>query len=200
VDEGLGELLPSQRDALDVISRAELRLERMIEDLIQFSIASRGELSIKLTTVETRKLTRVALEQSQYKAKAKGITIEEKIVEDLPHVYCDEEKITWVLNQFLDNGIKFTPAGGKVTLAVNRNGQHLTFIVSDTGIGIPQERIDEIFEPFHQLDGSSTRKYSGTGLGLALSSRIIEAHMSKIEVQSHIGEGTSFAFSLPTRD
>jgi signal transduction histidine kinase len=198
-DGGLGELLPPQRDALDVISRAELRLEMMIEDLIQFSLASRGGLNIRLAAVETTKLTSTALAQSQNKAKAKGVTIEEKIAENLPLVYCDEEKITWVLNQFVDNGIKFTLAGGKVILAVNQNGHHLTFAVSDTGIGIPPDRLDEIFEPFHQLDGSSTRRYSGTGLGLALSSRIIEAHMSKIEVQSNVGEGTRFAFSLPIR-
>ncbi len=199
IDGGLGELTISQQEAIEVISRAELRLERLIEDLIQFSLASRGELTLRPSLVDMAELASSVIERSQYKAKLKGISIKANIAEDLPPVYCDKEKIAWVLHQFVDNGLKFTPQGGRVALELSKEDNHVTVAVLDTGIGIPRERYEEIFEPFHQLDNSSTRKYSGTGLGLALSNRIIEAHMSKIEVQSTIGQGSRFAFSLPAR-
>jgi len=102
-----------------------------------------------------------------------------------------------VLNQLLDNGIKFTPSGGRVVVVVKREGENLVIVsVTDTGIGIPANRLQDIFEPFHQLDGSSTRRYGGTGLGLSLVRQIIEAHGSMIEVQSVEGRGSTFKFPL----
>jgi len=103
----------------------------------------------------------------------------------------------WVINQLLDNGIKFTPRGGQVRLAAEDKLDYVKFTVSDTGIGIPKERITEIFEPFHQLDGSVTRRYPGTGLGLAMVHRILEAHGSEMKVDSSPDQGTRFSFSLP---
>ena len=102
-----------------------------------------------------------------------------------------------MLNQLLDNGIKFTPSGGRVVVVVKREGENLVIVsVTDTGIGISHTQLDEIFEPFHQLDGSSTRRYGGTGLGLSLVRQIIEAHGSMIEVQSVEGRGSTFKFPL----
>jgi signal transduction histidine kinase len=99
----------------------------------------------------------------------------------------------------LDNAIKFTKPTGKVHLVVQKdatNNSLVTVTVSDTGIGIPPERVKEIFEPFHQLDGSATRRYGGTGLGLALVREIIKAHVSLINVQSDVGKGTTISFPL----
>jgi signal transduction histidine kinase len=102
-----------------------------------------------------------------------------------------------VLSQLLDNGIKFTPSNGRVVVSVAREGENLVIVsVADTGIGIPPTHLDEIFEPFHQLDGSSTRRYGGTGLGLSLVRQIIEAHGSMLEVQSIEGRGSTFKFPL----
>ena len=103
----------------------------------------------------------------------------------------------WVLYQLLDNGIKFTPSGGGVLLRASKDGDLITVTVMDSGIGIEAGRIEEIFEPFHQLDGSAARKYGGTGLGLALVKIILEAHQTEIRVRSKIGEGSAFSFSLP---
>lgn len=115
----------------------------------------------------------------------------------LPLVRVDAEKIAWVLFQLQDNAIKFTPQGGHVVVAVDAEAGLVTFRVTDTGIGIAPNRINEIFEPFHQLDGSDNRPAGGTGLGLALVKRIIEGHNSKIIVRSEIGKGSQFEFSLP---
>jgi signal transduction histidine kinase len=102
-----------------------------------------------------------------------------------------------VLNQLVDNGVKFTPSNGRVIVIVKREGENLVIVsVTDTGIGIPSSRLEDIFEPFHQLDGSSTRRFSGTGLGLSLVRQIIEAHGSMLEVQSIEGRGSTFKFPL----
>jgi signal transduction histidine kinase len=101
------------------------------------------------------------------------------------------------VEQLLDNAIKFTPAGGLIKIETTPVQQNVMVKVTDTGIGIPDNRIDEIFEPFHQLDGSSTRHYGGTGLGLALARSIVDAHGSKIQVESYVGQGSSFSFALP---
>ena len=96
----------------------------------------------------------------------------------------------------MDNAIKFSNPNGRVKLEVMVEVAEIRVSVSDEGIGIPADRIEEIFQPFHQLDGSSTRRYGGTGLGLALARKIIESHGSNIEVESHLGEGSRFSFLL----
>jgi signal transduction histidine kinase len=195
-DSSLGPVTPQQRDALQVLQRSEARLERLIEDLIQFSLATRGELSIKLSTFSLYDLLNSTLAQSDYKAKAKNVSIQMAIPEDLPLIRADEEKIGWVLMQLLDNAIKFTPNHGEVCVETLVEGEMVRISVADTGIGIPQERVEEIFEPFHQLDGSGTRQYPGTGLGLALVRRILDAHGATIKVHSVLGKGSRFEFSL----
>jgi signal transduction histidine kinase len=197
-DLSLGPLTPLQIDALDVLHRSEERLEQLIDDLIQFSLVVRGELSLNLLSLDIRQLVLTNLPQIRKKAEAKGISLEIDIPPGIPNVLADEDKMQWVFNQLLDNGIKFTPSGGSVKLSANPNQDFVEFVIMDTGIGIPAERIHEIFEPFHQLDGSVTRRYSGTGLGLAMVHRIIDVHGSKIVVDSTPGKGTRFSFSLPS--
>lgn len=199
-DGGLGELNSEQSNALAVIKRAETRLEKLIEDLIQFSLASRGELNLKLSSVDLGEMIRIGANQAKYKARAGDVSIVVMVAEALPPVQCDEEKIIWVIAQLLDNAIKFTTESGRVEVEAFLDDGFVTVAVTDTGIGIPAGRLSEIFEPFHQLDGSSTRRYSGTGLGLALSSRIMEAHGTRIKVQSKEGKGSRFEFSLPIGD
>jgi signal transduction histidine kinase len=99
--------------------------------------------------------------------------------------------------ELVDNAIKFTPPGGQVKVGLDQDNDSVHFYVVDTGIGISPERLSEIFEPYHQLDGSSTRHYGGIGLGLALAKKIIEAHGSKVEVTSEVGKGTSIQILLP---
>jgi len=192
----LGPISPYQGDALRVMQRAEERLERLIEDLIQFALISRGQFSLSLSQVDISVLVEDAVKQAQQKAKSAGIALEVEISEGL-RVTCDIEKIAWVIGQLLDNACKFTPRGGKVKLDAFQADKFVKIVVADTGIGIPPHRLEEIFEPFHQLDSSTTRQYSGTGLGLALSQRIIAAHGTQIEVHSQERDGSRFEFLLP---
>jgi signal transduction histidine kinase len=197
VTESLGNITEEQRHALQVSQRAAGKLESLIEDLIMFSLASRGEMSMKLEKTDIRRIASLAAKSASGKAAERGVQVVTSVPEDIPAVQADSGKIGWVLNQLLDNAIKFTPSGGSVVVSVEEQGGNLVQVsVSDTGIGIPQSRMQEIFEPFHQLDGSSTRHYGGTGLGLSLVRQIIEAHGSLLDIQSAEGKGSTFKFPL----
>jgi signal transduction histidine kinase len=195
--ESLGSITEEQRHAIQVSQRATVKLESIINDLIMFSLASRGEMSMKLDRVDLGAIIMQAVKSALNKADLRGVNVVAVVPENLPLVQADSEKISWVVNQLLDNGIKFTPSGGSVVATIKEEGRSLVQIsVTDTGIGIPLSRFKEIFEPFHQLDGSSTRHYGGTGLGLSLVRQIVEAHGSLMDVQSVEGKGSTFKFPL----
>lgn len=197
ISESLGDITEDQRHALQVTQQSTGKLEALIEDLIMVSLASRGELSINQEHVDIGRLSNLAIKSSMNKAQDREVQLQAIIDDDIPVVQADTQKIAWVLSQLIDNGIKFTASGGSVVVSVKREGQQLVVIsVTDTGIGIPSNRLNDIFESFHQLDGSTTRHYGGTGLGLSLVRQIIEAHGSMIEVQSTEGHGSTFKFPL----
>lgn len=196
-DEQLGPVTEDQKHALSVIQRASNRLEKLIEDLIEFSTASREGIRLNPQPVNLLTLARDLRQQNGEKAEKAGVSLKLNLADDLPHVRADPERIGWVLHQLVDNGIKFTPPGGTVQIGAKSTDGFVEVSVTDSGIGIPTERMDEIFEPFHQLDGSPTRRYGGTGLGLALVQLILEAHGAEMNVKSEINSGTRFTFLLP---
>jgi signal transduction histidine kinase len=172
-------------------------LESLIDNLILFSLAARGEMTVRLAPVNLIKVAKEISNYSQPKANDQKVTLRSIIPANIPFVQADIEKISWAILQLIENAIKFTPSGGEVILSIQPEAETLIMVsISDTGIGIPPNRMNEIFEPFHQLDASSTRHYGGTGLGLALVRDIISAHGSVIEVQSEEGKGTRFSFPL----
>lgn len=196
-DGDLGTLDENQLKAIDVALRSSRKLEKLIEDLLQFSLAVRGELSLKLEDIDFINLLRVMDEKYQKRAVIKDINLEFQHPDYPVIVRIDLEKIEWVMNQLLDNAVKFTTTGGNILVSAKLSNGIINICVSDTGIGIPQEKMSEIFQLFHQLDGSNTRKYQGTGLGLAFVYRILNAHGSQIMVNSEVGKGSQFEFSLP---
>lgn len=197
---GLGSLSPDQMEAMDVIQRAEKRLERLIEDLIQFSLAAQGELTITPRRFDLNKVVGRVIEDLNPKARIRQVSLIPNLSSQSLIVQADEEKICWALMHLADNALKFTPLGGEVQINIFIEGNAARVAVIDNGIGIPNDRLIEIFEPFHQLDGSSTRKYSGTGLGLAMVRRILEGHQTQIEAHSVVGQGSRFEFSLSLAD
>ncbi len=197
VSDSLGPLTEEQRHGLQVSHKAADRLENLIDDLIMFSMAAHGELTLKQEPVDIRRLVNVAVRNAGQKAEERGVTLSVMAKDNVPSVQGDSEKIVWVLNQLLDNAIKFTPSGGRVVISLKEESTNLVMVtITDTGIGIPANRLQEIFEPFHQLDGSSTRRAGGTGLGLSLVRQIVEAHGSLLDVTSVEGRGTTFKFPL----
>lgn len=197
ISDALGPLTDDQRNALTVSQQSTTRLESLIEDLLMFSLSSRGQLTLKMEEVDIRRIANLTIQTVTQKAKARGVSAHAVLDKSLPNVLADGQKLVWILGQLLDNGIKFTPSGGRVVLRVAHESDTLISIsVTDTGIGIPAERMDELFEPFHQLDGTSTRRYGGTGLGLSLVRQIVEAHGSMLEIRSIEGQGSTFKFPL----
>jgi signal transduction histidine kinase len=193
----LGSLNDEQSRAVGFLSDATHRLYELIEELLTFSSATQGEFHLNLRPLEIEVPVETAVRQSMPKVRQRQLAFQTMLAPYIPAVRADEEKITWVIGELLDNAIKFTPAGGRVALQAMRGRQSVKVSVLDTGIGIPQNRLDEIFEPFHQLDGSITRGYGGMGLGLSLAQQIMQAHGSEIEVESRPGSGSVFSFALP---
>jgi len=197
ISESLGPIADEQKHALQVSQQASGNLEGLIEDLIMVSLASRGELIVKLDDMDICRIVSLTVKSFQDKAQHREIELKANIDEDTPFVQGDSQQIGWVLGQLIDNGIKFTSTGGSVKVGLQREGENLVIVsVTDTGIGIGPSQQKDIFEPFHQVDGSSTRRYGGTGLGLSLVRQIVEAHGSMIEVQSEEGRGSTFKFPL----
>jgi len=179
--------------------RSSLRLQSLIDDLILFSQASRGEMTLTFSPVDVSKVVEDVVARLKSRFESNQVALEASVEPNLPLIQADQEKLNWVIAQLLDNAVKFTRPGGRVSITVARdtaNNNMVIITVADTGIGILQERLSEIFEPFHQLDGSPTRRYGGTGLGLTLVLQIIEAHGSMIDVRSEINKGTTVSFPL----
>ncbi len=197
VDGLLGPITPDQAEALKVTAHSVDRLEQLINDLITYASTSKGELTLNLQFASVSAIIARVMKKSLDKAQKHAIALSVQVPPDLPPVFADEEKLNWVLLQLVDNAIKFTRAGGRVTVSAGVVGQRMHFVVRDTGIGIPAHRLGELFEPFQQLDGSPTRQYGGTGLGLALVRHILDAHGSQITVESQEGQGSTFSFALP---
>jgi signal transduction histidine kinase len=201
MNEGsLGELTKEQAVAMDVMLRSEARLEELIEKMIQFSLEASGQFTLQIRPTNLRKLIELAIDQVKTKAENRPVNLEINLGMDPCFVRVDQEKIQWVVMELVDNAIKFSPAGGNVKIGLERDDNFARFYVIDTGIGISPERLSEIFEPYHQLDSSSTRKYGGIGLGLALVKKILEAHGSNVNVTSDVGKGTFIQFQLPIID
>jgi signal transduction histidine kinase len=195
-DDTFGPISPQQREALETLHRAAERLNGLIDDLIQFSDTSRGGITLTYQSVSLRDVIQETLSRMMSKAQRANVRIEVQLPSDLPPVHADGRKITWVVSQLVDNGIKFTPSGGRVTIRAGGVSDRVWLTVEDTGVGIPSARLNELFEPFHQLDGSITRRQGGTGIGLYLCKQIVEAHGSRITLQSKEGSGSTFLFDL----
>ncbi len=194
--EALGPLSDEQRNALAVLEKSYRRLNSLIDNLLFMAFDTVESLHLETGPVNLAELLPNVMNQYQSKGQAAGIQVTSSLPPDLPNVQADDNKIEWVLGQLLDNAIKFNQPGGRAHLSAELDARRVQISVADTGIGIPTEKINEIYEPFHQLDSSSTRRAGGAGIGLTLAKRIIEAHGSKLQIETHEGKGSRFSFSL----
>ncbi len=195
--DSLGSLSKEQSEAIKVIQKSYNKLEQLISDLLQFSEASQGQLSLKLVPISILDFLSSPIKTAAQLANEQKINFKSNLPENAPKVMGDRHKLTDVMNQLLDNALKFTPPGGTIAINAECKQNDMLITVADTGIGIPEERVAEVFEPFHQLDESTARRYGGTGLGLAIVKHILESHGAKYNVKSKINQGTVFEFSLP---
>lgn len=193
----LGEVTADQRSAIDVLEKSYRRLASLIDNLLFLSFDTAESLHLEPTSVSLQELFGQVVDQYKDRAANENITLTQEAAADLPPVQADGNKLEWALGQLIDNALKFNNKGGRVHMTAKLEGKREQIAVADTGVGIPPDKIGEIFEPFHQLDGSTTRRFAGTGIGLTLTKRIIEGHGAKLQVDSVVGKGTRFSFSLP---
>ena len=191
------DLTPDQRDFAETVRSSGDALLVVINDILDFSKIEAGELELEHLPFSVRDCVEGSVDLVAAQAGAKGLDLAGQMAEDVPPVVVgDVTRLRQVLVNLLSNAVKFT-AQGEVVLGVRLDADGaLVFEVRDTGIGIPQDRVDRLFRSFSQVDASTTRVYGGTGLGLAISRRIAEAMGGTLTVQSTPGQGSVFALSV----
>lgn len=193
-----GELSEVQRDFLETTQDQTQHLQNMINDLLDFSQFESGRINLSLEEISLAELIDETITKLAPLAAEAGITLCKGIAaSDLSFIRADRTRLLQVLTNLVDNAMKFTPAGGRVSLEAFDSGTQIQVRVSDTGIGIPPDEREKIFNRFYQIDSSSTRAYRGTGMGLAISKYIIEAHQGRIWVESNDPQGSVFCFTVP---
>ena len=131
-------------------------------------------------------------------ARDKSIKIEFDIPEGLSKVMADENRLSQVFLNLLDNAVKYTPEGGSVKISVFPQGKYLQVDITDTGVGIPEIDVPRIFERFYRVDKARSRQLGGTGLGLSIVKHIVQAHGGQVWVESEVGRGSTFSFTIPS--
>jgi signal transduction histidine kinase len=172
-------------------------LARLVNDLQEVNITDAGELKLVVQPDDIGRLARDTVNAIQAKATAKNLAVTADVPAELPLVSIDSHRIRQVLNNLLDNAMAHTPAGGRVTVTVRQHGERISISVADNGEGIPAEDLPFIFERFYRVDKSRTRATGGSGLGLTIARRLVEAHGGAIEVESQPGRGSIFTFDIP---
>jgi len=195
LEEAMGELSEPQRNGLQIVVQRADAMTRLINNLL--SLQQVEMESLRPTRVSLAEVTMMALESAGAAATKAGIVLKAEMPETLPLVWADRNCLGQVFDNLVGNAIKFSPDGGKITVCIREEGEYLRVAVSDTGIGIPGDQLEKIFERFYQVDGSPTRRFGGTGLGLALVKEAIEAHGGKVWAESQSGQGSTFFFTLP---
>jgi signal transduction histidine kinase len=224
VDKTFGDLNETQEEYLNDVLTSSRHLLSLINDILDLSKVEAGKLDLQLTEVNLGDILERSLIMIKEKALRHGITLTKRIDTTTQFIFADERKLKQVLFNLLSNAAKFTPDGGRIIVGlrelldesiaiaqddspvhgqlanINNNARHkiIEFSITDTGIGIEKKDQARIFAPFEQVDGSSTRKYQGTGLGLTLTKKLVELHKGYLVVESEgANKGSTFRFGIP---
>lgn len=220
----VGDLNTEQQSFIDTIrSKGELLLT-LITSLLDLNKLERGQLVLEPETVDPRAVLKEVRDTYVPEAERRNLTLDVRCDDDVPNLRVDPIRLRQILINLASNAVKFTPDGGRVTIAAKAAEIHLSgaedsdgedgsfgaalmmapegaveFSVEDTGIGIPDNQLDRIFDAFYQVDGSSTREFGGAGLGLSIAKNLVDAHHGRIRVESTPGSGSRFVVTLPER-
>ena len=181
---------------VEIIREQARRLARLTDDLLKLSRIEAGRLELELRPINVSALVNGCVETARVKAETKGLRINVELPEGLPPVRGDGAQLGEVLQNLLDNALQYTPPGGQIDVTAHANGQEVIFTVADTGIGIPESDLERIFERFYRVDTARSREAGGTGLGLSIARHIVDAHGGRIWVESAVGQGSRFHFSI----
>lgn len=174
-----------------------LLLSRLVDDLQELALADAGELKLVRQSEDISRVIYQAVIAAQTRALDKGLNLQTDLPDQLPFCDIDSQRISQVLNNLLDNAVTHTPAGGAITVAAGSRDNLVEISVADTGEGIPEPELPNIFERLYRVDRSRTRKTGGFGLGLTIARRLVEAHGGTIQVRSEPGKGSCFTLTIP---
>lgn len=201
LEDGLvGPLTEEQLASVGKILKGAERLTRMVRNTLQYTQLEAGKIVLTPEEVDLAALVQDAVEAYRAPMAAKRLHVELQVPEDVPGVWGDPERMDQVFRELLDNAVKFTPGGGRIRLAVAVRPDWVVTEVADTGVGIPENLVAEVFKPFFQADLTSTRAYGGLGLGLAIAQQLVASMGGMLLVSSRPGRGTSLQVSLPRAD
>ena len=188
-----------QPDAETICSLEEeaTLLSRLVDDLQELSLAEAGELKLNRQSKNIGELIKKTVASVQAQAAAKGVSLATELPDRLPRLNIDSQRIGQVLRNLMENALAHTGKGGTISVAAGRQDNWIEVSITDTGEGIPPEDLPNIFERFYRVDKSRTRATGGSGLGLTIAKRLVEAHGGKINAQSEPGKGSRFSFTLP---
>ncbi len=194
-DHVLGNLQPEQEEPVAIITRRMQMLTQLVEDINAIlEVETQKPVHEK---VDFARLVAGMINDFQVTAKQAGVTLTATCSPDLPSLLAEPTQMRRLLDNLVGNALKFTPEGGQINVRLTKTDVHLILEVQDTGIGIPADKLERIFERFYQVDGSMSRRYGGTGLGLALVKSIVTAHGGNVKVISQRGVGSTFTVKLP---
>jgi signal transduction histidine kinase len=188
----------ARRQAAQIIYNESGRMHRMALDLLDLARLEAGTADLKMSVVDMTALLKNILEKFTPQAQRKGVDLQFEVPPHLPPLLGDGDRLAQVFTNLVDNALKFTPAGGQVTLSSAQAGAEMEISITDTGIGVPKDALPRLFDRFYQADPSRAGgEGHGAGLGLAIVKEILDAHNGKISVRSELGHGTTFVIHLP---
>jgi two-component system phosphate regulon sensor histidine kinase PhoR len=182
---------------LGIIRHNAERLARITQDLLTLSRVEQKRQKFDFEPLSVNGLLKQAIELMRPMAEKGDIHLELQPGPEDADVWCDNEAVSQILSNLLDNAIKYTPAGGRITVGAEAGGRFVELFVRDTGIGIPAEELPRLFERFYRVDKARSRELGGTGLGLSIVKHLVAAHNGTTRVESRTGEGSTFFFTLP---
>ncbi len=187
----------NNRRFLEIIREHAVRLARVTDDLLKLARIEAGKLELEFFPVGVQELIEGCAETTLLKASRKQISFSMEVPAGIPALRGDASLLHDVLQNLLDNAIQYTPPGGRVVVGAAAGPHEATVTISDSGIGIPQADQERIFERFYRVDAARSREAGGTGLGLSIAKHIVEAHGGRLWVESAVGQGSKFSFSIP---
>jgi diguanylate cyclase (GGDEF)-like protein len=196
LDGAAGEFAAPARANLAMIAASGRRLSHLVNDILDFARLKNRDMALRRRAVELRPVVDVVLLLCRQLVAGRPIELRNEVDPALPRVDADENRLEQILHNLVGNAIKFTDSGA-VIVSAGLQGRLVEIGVADTGCGIPESRFEDIFRPFEQLDGSPARAHGGTGLGLSITRQLVDLHGGTIRVESRLGAGARFLFTLP---
>ena len=196
IDGATGSISEEQKYNLAIVANSGKRLSNLVNDILDFTKLKNNDIALQLKPLDLKVIVDTVIVLSKPLIKGKDLILTSEVDDSLPLIEVDENRIQQILYNLIGNAVKFTESG-KVVVSATVTDDNVAVSIQDTGIGIAKDNFDKIFESFEQADGSTSRLYGGTGLGLSITKKIVELHGGTISVESTLGKGSRFTFTIP---